>query len=178
MNSGFLIHLSNTFLVSHQRPYPIYNSKRPACHNSIQDHWSGNRENLTTNTKNLPLLLIFNCRCSNRVGKSGNRNKCTGTAPFGKQWINSGTGETAFRTTFAEAVSYYESNDPKGECVLVIEGKSRESILQEERAKWEEMTVQEHMDYYMNQGIDKKEAMKKVAKDRGVGKRDIYKELL
>jgi len=75
-------------------------------------------------------------------------------------------------------VSYYESNDPKGECVLVIEGKSRESILQEERAKWEEMTVQEHMDYYMNQGIDKKEAMKKVAKDRGVGKRDIYKELL
>ena len=86
--------------------------------------------------------------------------------------------ETAFRTTFAEAVSYYESNDPKGECVLVIEGKSRESILQEERAKWEEMTVQEHMDYYMTQGIDKKEAMKKVAKDRGVGKRDIYKELL
>ena len=78
----------------------------------------------------------------------------------------------------AEVVSYYESNDPKGECVLVIEGKSRESILQEERAKWEEMTVQEHMDYYMNQGIDKKEAMKKVAKDRGVGKRDIYKELL
>ena len=68
-------------------------------------------------------------------------------------------------------------SDP-GECVLVIEGKSRESILQEERAKWEEMTVQEHMDYYMNQGIDKKEAMKKVAKDRGVGKRDIYKELL
>lgn len=45
--------------------------------------------------------------------------------------------------------------------MLVIEGKSRESILQEERAKWEEMTVQEHMDYYMNQGIDKKEAMKR-----------------
>ncbi len=85
--------------------------------------------------------------------------------------------ETAFRTTFAEAVSYYESNDPKGD-VSCDRGKSRESILQEERAKWEEMTVQEHMDYYMNQGIDKKEAMKKVAKDRGVGKRDIYKELL
>ena len=46
----------------------------------------------------------------------------------------------------------------------MIEGKSRESILQEERAKWEEMTVREHMDYYMNQGIDKKEAMKKVGK--------------
>ena len=93
MNSGFLIHLSNTFLVSHQRPYPIYNSKRPARHNSIQDHRSGNRENLTANTKNLALLLIFNRRCSNRVGKAGNRNKCTGTAPFGKQWINSGTGK-------------------------------------------------------------------------------------
>ena len=90
MNSGFLIHLSNTFLVSHQRPYPIYNSKRPTCHNSIQDHRSGNREDLTANTKNLPLLLIFNRRCSNRVGKAGNRNKCTGTAPFGKQWIKSG----------------------------------------------------------------------------------------
>ena len=81
-------------------------------------------------------------------------------------------------TVCRELTKNYESNDPKGECVLVIEGKSRESILQEERAKWEEMTVQEHMDYYMNQGIDKKEAMKKVAKDRGVGKRDIYKELL
>ena len=80
--------------------------------------------------------------------------------------------------TLEEAVAHYEANPPKGECVLVIEGKSRESILQEERAKWEEMTVQEHMDYYMNQGIDKKDAMKKVAKDRGVGKRDIYKELL
>ena len=82
--------------------------------------------------------------------------------------------ETAFRTTFAEAVSYYESNDPKGD--LHSFPTRRSSDL--ERAKWEEMTVQEHMDYYMNQGIDKKEAMKKVAKDRGVGKRDIYKELL
>ena len=86
--------------------------------------------------------------------------------------------ETAFHTTIEELILYYQTEKPLGECVLVIEGKSRESILQEERAKWEEMTVQEHMDYYMNQGIDKKEAMKKVAKDRGVGKRDIYKELL
>ena len=85
--------ISEDGLVSHQRPYPIYNSKRPTCHNSIQDHRPGNREDLTTNTKNLPLLLIFNRRCSNRVGKAGNRNKCTCTAPFGKQWINSGTGE-------------------------------------------------------------------------------------
>ena len=65
-------------------------------------------------------------------------------------------------------------------CQIYCEEAEAEDIrvLQEERAKWEEMTVQEHMDYYTNQGIDKKEAMKKVAKDRGVGKRDIYKELL
>lgn len=62
--------------------------------------------------------------------------------------------ETAFRTTFAEAVSYYESNDPKGECVLVIEGKSRESILQEERAKWEEMTVPGANGLLYDQGIE------------------------
>lgn len=86
--------------------------------------------------------------------------------------------ETALRTTFAEAVSYYESNEPKGECVLVIEGKSREEIRQEEQNKWEQMSIPEHMEHYLSQGIDRKEAMKLVAKDRGVGKRDIYKALL
>lgn len=86
--------------------------------------------------------------------------------------------ETAFVTTFAEAVSYYESTEPKGECVLVIEGKSREEIRQEEQDKWEQMSIPEHMEYYLNQGIEKKEAMKQVAKDRGVSKRDIYKALL
>ena len=68
--------------------------------------------------------------------------------------------------------------EPKGECVLVIEGKSRQEQIEEERQKWEEMSIQEHMDYYMDQGIQKKEAMKLVAKDRGVGKRDIYQALL
>ena len=86
--------------------------------------------------------------------------------------------ETAFRTTFAEAVSYYESTEPKGECVLVVEGKSREQIRQEAVDKWEEMSLSEHMDYYTGQGIDKKEAMKRVAKDRGMAKRDVYKALL
>ena len=86
--------------------------------------------------------------------------------------------ETAFATTLGGAVEHYEANDPKGECVLVIEGKSRELIRQEEQQKWEEMSIPEHMDYYMDQGIDKKEAMKRVAKDRGLGKRDIYKALL
>lgn len=75
--------------------------------------------------------------------------------------------ETAFRTTIYEAVSYYEVHEPKGECVLVIEGKSRRELREEAIAKWEEMTIEEHMDYYRKQGIEKKEAMKKVAKDRG-----------
>ena len=86
--------------------------------------------------------------------------------------------ETAFATTLEEAVSYYEANEPKGECVLVVEGKSREELKQEEVAKWEEMSIEEHMDYYLNQGIDKKEAMKKVAKDRGIAKRDVYQQLI
>lgn len=86
--------------------------------------------------------------------------------------------ETAFQTTFSEAISYYEAYEPKGECVLVIEGKSRKELRQEAIAKWEEMSVEEHMQHYMSQGIEKKEAMKKVAKDRGIGKRDVYQMLL
>ena len=86
--------------------------------------------------------------------------------------------ETAFQTTLQEAISYYQLNEPKGECVLVLEGKSREELKAEETAKWEEMSVEEHMAYYTNQGTQKKEAMKMVAKDRGVSKRDIYQQLL
>lgn len=86
--------------------------------------------------------------------------------------------ETAFQTTFSEAIAHYEVQEPKGECVLVIEGKSRQELKQEAIAKWEEMEISEHMDYYMKQGFDKKEAMKKVAKDRGIGKRDVYQMLL
>ena len=86
--------------------------------------------------------------------------------------------ETAFATTFAEAISYYEEQEPKGECVFVIEGKSREQIKEEEQEKWEQLSIAEHMDHYLNQGISKKDAMKMVAKDRGVAKRDIYKSLL
>jgi 16S rRNA (cytidine1402-2'-O)-methyltransferase len=86
--------------------------------------------------------------------------------------------ETAFVTTLEDAVNYYEENEPKGECVLVLEGRSREELRQEEVAKWEEMSIEEHMNYYLNQGIQKKEAMKMVAKDRGVAKRDIYQQLL
>ena len=86
--------------------------------------------------------------------------------------------ETAFATTLREAGDYYKEHEPKGECVLVIEGKSRKELREEAQAKWEEMSLEEHMNYYESQGISRKEAMKLVAKDRGVGKRDIYKALI
>lgn len=85
--------------------------------------------------------------------------------------------ETALATTIGEAIEYYEANDPKGECVLVIEGKDRVLEAEEKRACWEEMSVEEHVQLYLDQGMDKKEAMKKAAKDRGVSKRDIYNQL-
>ena len=86
--------------------------------------------------------------------------------------------ETAFASTIEDILKFYETQEPKGECVLVVEGKSRAELVQEERARWEEMTVEEHMEVYLGQGMDKKEAMKAVAKDRGVSKRDIYQALL
>ena len=86
--------------------------------------------------------------------------------------------ETFFRTTFAEAVEYYKDEAPKGECVIVIEGRNRQEIEEEEKAKWEDLTIEDHMELYLSQGMDKKSAMKQVAKDRGVGKRDIYQALL
>ena len=86
--------------------------------------------------------------------------------------------ETVFATTLREAVAYYEEHAPKGECVIVLEGRSREEMQKEATAKWEEMSIEAHMEHYLSEGMDKKEAMKKVAKDRGVSKRDIYQALL
>lgn len=86
--------------------------------------------------------------------------------------------ETVLRTDLEGAVLHYESNEPKGEFVLVIDGKSRREIKEESIASWEEMTVEAHMQLYLDKGMDKKEAMKAVAADRGVGKRDIYAMLL
>ena len=86
--------------------------------------------------------------------------------------------EEAFQTTIGGAIEYYSEKEPKGEYVLVIAGKPEEEIEQEKRKQWEEMTIEEHVDYYINQGNDKKEAMKLAAKDRGVSKRDIYNQLI
>ena len=77
-----------------------------------------------------------------------------------------------------ELLAYYGKEEPKGECVLVIEGRSRKEMEEEAQQEWSAMPLVEHMAYYENQGISRKEAMKLVAKDRGVGKRDIYQQLL
>ena len=82
--------------------------------------------------------------------------------------------ENVFKTTLEEAVIYYEENEPKGEYVLVIEGLDREVIEEEKRSEFESLSVEEHLQMYIDRGIDKKEAMKLVAKDRGVSKRGIY----
>lgn len=86
--------------------------------------------------------------------------------------------ETVFATTIAEAIAFYETQDPRGEYVLVIEGKSHQEIVEEEQRKWEEISMEEHMDIYLEKGMSKKDAMKAVAKDRGISKRDVYQYLL
>ena len=86
--------------------------------------------------------------------------------------------ETAWQTTIEDAITRYEQEDPKGECVLVIEGRSQKEIEDEAKAAFEEISIEEHMKRYEDQGIARKEAMKLVAKDRGVTKRDIYQYLL
>ena len=85
--------------------------------------------------------------------------------------------ETVMHTTLEKALKYYGEEEPRGEYVLVIEGKSREEKREEEIASWQSMSIEEHMAFYENQGMDNKAAMKQVAKDRGVGKREIYQQL-
>ena len=82
--------------------------------------------------------------------------------------------ETVMPTTLKKALEYYSTEEPRGEYVLVIEGKSFEELKQEEISSWENMTIEEHMNLYISGGMDEKSAMKQVAKDRGVGKREIY----
>lgn len=86
--------------------------------------------------------------------------------------------EEVLRLDLEGAVSYYTENDPRGEFVLVIEGKDPVLIMEEDRRKWEDMPVSDHMKLYTGSGVEKKEAMKLVARDRGVSKRDIYNLLL
>lgn len=85
--------------------------------------------------------------------------------------------ETILKTTLSEAIDYYQREEPRGEYVLVVAGADEKILEAEQMKKWESLSVEEHMLLYTNQGIDKKNAMKQVAKDRGVSKREIYARL-
>ena len=86
--------------------------------------------------------------------------------------------ETVFLSTLSGTLEYYRDREPKGECVIVMEGRSREEMREEERRSWEEMDIREHMDLYLSRGMDQKAAMKAVAKDRRIGKRDVDRMVL
>ena len=86
--------------------------------------------------------------------------------------------ETAFHSTIDDLILYYQTEKPLGECVLVIEGRSRKEMEEEQKASWEKITIEEHMELYENKGHSRKEAMKLVANDRGMTKRDVYQYLI
>ena len=86
--------------------------------------------------------------------------------------------ETVLPTTINTALEMYETEDPRGEYVLVIEGKDVLELQKEKQQSFDSMSIEEHMSMYEAQGIDRKEAMKMVAKDRGISKREVYDYLI
>lgn len=86
--------------------------------------------------------------------------------------------EEVTRTTICGARAMYEGEEPRGEYVLVVEGKSLLEFRQEQEQNWQQISIEEHMRQYEAQGMEHKDAMKKVAKDRGMSKRDVYQYLL
>ena len=86
--------------------------------------------------------------------------------------------ETTWQTTLSKALVYFKKEEPRGEYVLVIEGKSYDKLEEEAQQDWMKMEIETHMAYYEEQGMERKEAMKKVANDRGTTKREIYQYLL
>ncbi len=86
--------------------------------------------------------------------------------------------ETVLQCSLAEAIHYFQENEPRGEFVLVLEGEDAAVLEQQEQKKWESIPLEEHMEQYLSQGMDRKEAMRAVAKDRGMTKNQVYKSLL
>lgn len=86
--------------------------------------------------------------------------------------------ETVMPTTLEESLVYYQEHEPRGEYVLVMEGRSHEQKKKEREASFQEMTLEEHLRLYEDQGMDQKTAMKQAAKDRGISRRDIYQHLI
>ncbi|MGN0390015.1 MAG: 16S rRNA (cytidine(1402)-2'-O)-methyltransferase [Wujia sp.] len=86
--------------------------------------------------------------------------------------------ETFFATTLLQAAAFYETEEPKGECILVVQGLSREELEDEKQKQWDAMSIEDHVRMYMAKGMEKKEAVKQVAKDRGLPKREVYEKTL
>ncbi|MBR5407744.1 MAG: 16S rRNA (cytidine(1402)-2'-O)-methyltransferase [Lachnospiraceae bacterium] len=86
--------------------------------------------------------------------------------------------EEVLSFTIDEAIEYYSGNEPRGEYVLCIEGRDRQELEAEEIRSWQDITIKEHMKLYEDKGLDRKEAMKAVAVDRGISKREVYNELI
>ena len=86
--------------------------------------------------------------------------------------------EEAVWTTLPEAIAFWSENEPRGEYVLVLAGLSEEEQAAREEARWSGLSLQEHLQQYLDEGLDKKEAMKRMAEDRGVSRREIYQGLL
>lgn len=86
--------------------------------------------------------------------------------------------ETVFRTDLEGALAHYRAEEPRGEYVLVLEGRKSEEIQREQQESWQDLTLEEHMLFYEGQGESRKEAMRLVAKDRGLSRRDVYQALL
>ena len=86
--------------------------------------------------------------------------------------------ETVIPTSLEDALVKYEQEDPRGEYVIVIEGVSLDDKKKKKMDSWQEMSIEQHMAFYENDGIDHKEAMKLVAKDRGISKREVYQYLV
>lgn len=82
--------------------------------------------------------------------------------------------ETIIKTTLSGALKYYETEEPRGEYVLILAGRDIKELQDEDKESWERLSIEEHMKLYLDKGMKEKDAMKQVAKDRGVSKRDIY----
>ncbi len=86
--------------------------------------------------------------------------------------------EEIIRCTISEAMALYQQQSPRGEYVLIVEGADEKKLLLEEKSKWDTMSISDHYNMYLSEGLDKKDAMKRVAKDRGISKREVYNELI
>ncbi len=82
--------------------------------------------------------------------------------------------EEIIRCTLEEAIEKFDKQSPKGEFVIIIEGTNKQQLIEQKQKQWEDISVSQHIEMYCSQGLMNKEALKKVAKDRGISKREVY----